>query len=69
MGMVQRTDLWETRRVTKGRALFSPEIVLRGVRFSVSEVPLDRGELYGTYRGTSLIRHTFSRRTLREPDA
>ena len=45
--------------------LIFPEIVLREVRFSVSEVPLDRGELYDTYRGTSLIRHTCSRRTLR----
>ena len=57
---VQRTDLRETRRMTKRRALFSPEIVLKGVRFPVSEVPLYRGELYDTYRGTTLIRHTCS---------
>jgi hypothetical protein len=31
----------------------------------VNEVPLYRGELYDTYRGTSLIRLTCSRRTLR----
>jgi hypothetical protein len=55
----------ETRRMTKRRALFPPEIVLQGVRFPVNEVPLYRGELYDTYRGTSLIRHTCSRRTLR----
>ena len=48
---VQRTDLRETRRMTNRRALFSPEIVLQGVRFPVNEVPLHRGELYDTYRG------------------
>jgi hypothetical protein len=63
---VQRTDLRETRRMTKRRALFSPEVVLQMVRFPVSEVPLYRGELYDTYRVSySLIRHTCSRRTLR----
>ena len=57
---VQRADLRETRRMTKRRALFTPEIVLQGVLFPVSEVPLYRGELYDTYRGTSPIRNTCS---------
>ena len=62
---VQRTDLRETRRMTKRRASFTPEMVLQGGQFPVNEVPLYRGELYDTYRGTSLIRLTCSRRTLR----
>jgi hypothetical protein len=46
--------------MTKRRALSFPAIVLEGVRFPVGEVPLYRGELYDTYRGTLLIRNTCS---------